>query len=134
MKTASSQIWDAIYTKLNGVGGSSWDWYAGEAPEGTDKPYGVIGEILSQDDSAQSVSGGDHTVILHHFAAENRAVLVAMQQTEQLLHNQTLTLTGNNTAWWVKRDGPENIFREGDPDWRYCHGVQPYRIRTEYTG
>lgn len=133
MRTASAQIIDAIYTLLNGAAGSSWTWYAGDAPDGTDRPYGVIGEVIAQDDDAQGIDGGDHTVILHHYADYARAVHVAMQETEQLLHNQSLSVGSGWTAWWVKRDGTDNIIDEGDVDWRFWHGIQPYRIRTEYT-
>ena len=131
MKSAAGEIQTALFTALNLVAnGLTFTWYADDAVQGLNLPYGIIGEISYVKDEAQGVSGGDHTFTLHHYASKGSDVRASMKQVETLLDNGTLVLTGGNSAWWVKFTGAATVIREDAPDYRYSHGIQRFRIRT----
>jgi len=139
MKSAASPIQTALVTKLKASHSYGNRWFGRDAVPGVQRqdrdtglidPYGIIMLVNYDRDDAQSVSGADHSFQLHFYAASDTLVQTAAAAAEVLLDNDTLTLTGDNSAWWVKFDAPFTLVREDTPDQRVSHGVQNWRIRS----
>lgn len=118
---------DAAFVALLG-GAKVYD----DTPQQTEFPYVTIGRSLIRDWATATEGGHEHVVTLHVWsrAAGRKQALEIMHAIEELLHDQTLTLTGQHLV------NLRHEFSDArrDPDGETYHGTVRYRAVTEPLG
>jgi len=139
VKQASAEIQAGLKTALEtALTGTYWRVTVDDVIPGNPQNLLVIGESAINDDSAQGLEGADELVTLHYYDHGTTAsidVKTAMATVVSALQHTPITLSNDHTNVCISLDG-SNIFREGDtqPATRVSHGIQTWRIRTEYDG
>ena len=129
MQARTPEIIDALFALMRASHSYGTAWYVADDLTGIARPYGVIDEVFVNDNSYQGGSGADHLFTLHYYEDTARAAVAAMQSAIPLLHGVALTLaTGTN--YCTTHDG-EQVFRDGEPESMFAHGIQSWRIRTD---
>ena len=139
MTPSSKEIQTGIKTALEtALTGTHWRVTVDDVIPGNPQNLLVINESAGNDDSAQALDAWDELVTLHYYDHGTTAsidVKTAMATVVSALQHTPITLSNDHTNVCISLDG-SNIFREGDtqPATRVSHGIQTWRIRTEYDG
>lgn len=127
---ATYELQVAIYARLSGdpTLTSMITGVFDHVPEGTDFPYVTIGDATAADWSSTTHRGQVSTVTVHTWAeAEGRAAALAiMDQVDELLHEQKLSMTGH-TMVSMRMEFSETV---PDADFVTYHGIQRFRVFT----
>lgn len=123
----------ALYSKLTGTSAitsllaSSSSVYS-RTPDEASFPYIVIGHDTATDWDSKTFNGMDISVTIHVWSRYrgNKECLQIMGAIYDALHNQSLTVTGQNHIF-TRLEYQQTTL---DPDGITFHGVQRYQIVT----
>lgn len=132
-ESAMGPIQSAIYTALTGdvtlaaLVTGVYDW----VPEGTAKPYVVIGETIATPRNAHDRFGRRNVATLHVWSGQQgmSEINTIMSRITAVLDHQTLTVTGHD-AVMVHHEFEQTL---NDPDPEIRHGVIRFAVTTEET-
>jgi hypothetical protein len=101
-------------------------------PQDSAYPYVRIGDVTSVTQDTKTTEIQEYNVTIHSFdksIASSSPIEAIVANIYAALHNYALTISGYNVV--LCRQENLNIFQQGEPNDRYWHAVQEFRIMVE---
>lgn len=132
--SAERVVQEAVYTTL--TGDSAYmalvtGVFDGEAPQGTDYPYTVLGATTEVEDGDINAEGWTLTITIHDWSAAGgkRECQLIREARDPLMHRVRLTITDLFPVY-VHREFAEIVTDPDDIEGALRHGVSRYRARA----
>lgn len=101
-------------------------------PQNSAYPYVRIGDISATTQDTKTTEMQEYSVTIHTFS-KDKASSAEIEQLQAsiyaAIHNYALAVSGYNVV--LLRQESMQVFQQGEPNDRYWHGVQNYRIMVE---
>jgi hypothetical protein len=101
-------------------------------PQNSAYPYVRIGDVSSVTQDTKTTEMQEYTVTIHSFdksVASSSPIEAIAANIYTALHNYALSVTGYNVV--LCRQENLTIIQQGEPNDRYWHAIQDYRLIVE---